>query len=224
MGIDAVSIGSHSNPWSLVTALVTADGSRTHRAYAALMRPDAPVRDLADAIHMICLLHGGHPGVLDRALEHADSPAIASWLAEANSGFAAERTRLARLLAIAGPLPSTPGQAETEAAVAAQRHALDTLGLSDRSGCALGASVALAIDWAAIGAFLDHAAQCFGEALDPAAFPDLLATELVIATIAGQPAVERATMFGVQQLAAQHRGLWDLIEARALARKHGGSV
>jgi len=35
---------------------------------------------------------------------------------------------------------------------------------------------------------------------------------------AGPPALERAIMFGVQQLLVQHRGLWDLLEARAEAR------
>jgi hypothetical protein len=32
------------------------------------------------------------------------------------------------------------------------------------------------------------------------------------------PAMERAISFGAQQILAQHRGLWDLLEARQLAR------
>jgi hypothetical protein len=35
---------------------------------------------------------------------------------------------------------------------------------------------------------------------------------------AGTPAIERAILFGAQQLLVQHRGLWDLLEARAEAR------
>jgi hypothetical protein len=32
------------------------------------------------------------------------------------------------------------------------------------------------------------------------------------------PAMERAISFGAQQLFSQHRGLWDLLEARCVAR------
>ena len=52
----------------------------------------------------------------------------------------AERATLVKLVAAVGPLPSTPGQAETEAAIAGQRHALDMLArvgprrLPDRRG------------------------------------------------------------------------------------------
>jgi hypothetical protein len=36
--------------------------------------------------------------------------------------------------------------------------------------------------------------------------------------LAGTPATERAITFGAQQLLAQHRGLWSLLDARASAR------
>jgi hypothetical protein len=37
-------------------------------------------------------------------------------------------------------------------------------------------------------------------------------------TVADSPSFERAMSFGAQQLLAQHRGLWDLLEARQAAR------
>jgi hypothetical protein len=40
-----------------------------------------------------------------------------------------------------------------------------------------------------------------------------------LANLAGQEnATERAMLFGAQQLSLQHRGLWDLLEARQQAR------
>ena len=36
--------------------------------------------------------------------------------------------------------------------------------------------------------------------------------------LGAQPSAERAMAFGARQLLAQHRGLWDLLEARASAR------
>ena len=38
------------------------------------------------------------------------------------------------------------------------------------------------------------------------------------ATLGDAAPVERAMLFGAQQLALQHRGLWDLLEARRQAR------
>jgi hypothetical protein len=123
-----------------------------------------------------------------------------------------------RIVAAAGPLPSTPGHAESEAAAHAQRHALDMLAQSDRAGCAAGAALALAIDWAAIRGVLDAAAHRLGVQALPSALPPAQETVTVVDALSRQPAIERAMLFGAQQLFAQHRGLWDLLEARASAR------
>ncbi len=40
----------------------------------------------------------------------------------------------------------------------------------------------------------------------------------VVDTLVREGVLERAMLFGAQQLFAQHRGLWDLLEARASAR------
>ncbi len=99
-------------------------------------------------------------------------------VAVATDGFAAERAYLATLTAAAGPLPSTPGQAETDAALVAQRHAFDMLAHSDRAGCATGAAIALVIDWYAFRDAMDVAAARFGVNAPEMTLPD----EIEVAT------------------------------------------
>lgn len=202
-------------------ALTASDGCSDHPYLRRLAEPGAPLRDLADAAHYLCLLHGRHPGVIDHALEHAQLPVESGWIEAAAQGFAVERAYLVRIVAAAGPLPSTPGQAESEAAAHAQRHALDMLAQSDRAGCATGAALALALDWDAIRQLLDAAAHRLGLAPPPSQLPPPEETGTVIDDLAREATVERAMLFGAQQMFAQHRGLLDLLEARAGARdKH----
>jgi hypothetical protein len=201
-------------------ALAASDGSVTHRYLQRLARSPEPLRDLADTAHYLCLLHGRHPGVIDHALEHAHMPAERGWIEAAADAFVAERAFLVRLVAAAGPLPSTPGQAESEAAAAAQRHALDMLAQSDRAGCAAGAAFALALDWASIRPVLDAAGDRLGLTPPPSTLPLPEETVTVVDALAREAGVERAMLFGAQQLFAQHRALFDLLEARAGARAH----
>jgi hypothetical protein len=201
-------------------ACVAEHGSARH-AYVAgatlAAGPDA-ARNLADAIHFLSALHGRHPGVIDHAAGRTVEPAARLWLAEAAAAFAAERQYLARLSVAAGPMPSTPGGANSETAILAQRAALATLAQSDRRGCALGAALAFAADWSAIRSVLDAAAKRLG--VDPAPPPfDAAALKAVAEEAADTPAGQRALMFGAEQLALQHRGLWDLLEARQQARR-----
>jgi len=206
--------------WGTIAILASDDGSATHAMPRLLARPQVPVRDLADAVHALCALHGRHPGVIDYALEHSGHNSAEDWLESAAVGFTDERAYLARLTAAAGPLPSTPGQAESEAAIAAQRHALDMLAQSDRTGCATGAAIGLVLDWAAIRETLDIAARRFGVEPPVSSLPDGFETASLVSALAETPAIERAMAFGAQQILAQHRGLWDLLEARASARNH----
>lgn len=203
-----------------IGALIAADGGRSHPYVAChiLSRGREAARDLADAVHLISSLHGRHPGVIDHARDKAADLEVRAWLDAAVAGFAAERAYLMRVVVAAGPLPSTPGHAECEAAVTGQRHALDMLGRSDRTGCALGAALALVLDWRAVRTVIDAAAQRFGVALTPPALPSARQA-LAIAAQAGSPGVERAMVFGAQQLLVQHRGLWSLLEARSEARE-----
>ncbi|MBN8807244.1 MAG: hypothetical protein J0I47_03255 [Sphingomonas sp.] len=207
-----------SASWSVLTALADADGSARHPFVAMMGERSAPTRDLADAVHLLCALHGRQPGVIDHALAHGPTPAAEAWLEEAASAFAEERALLARLTAAAGPIPSTPGQAESEAAVTHQQHALDMLAQSDRTGCAVGAAMALVLDWRAVRGVLDAAATRAGSPIPASSLPSDIDTATLAAELASAPAIERAMSFGAQQLLAQHRALWDLAEARKSAR------
>jgi hypothetical protein len=204
----------------LLVALVEAEGTASHGYAQAqeLLSGREAVRNLADAAHYLCVLHGRFPGVIDHAAAKTRHPAAQGWLAAAAEAFAAERSLLTRLAVAAGPLPSTPGQAECEATVLQQRHALEMLASSDRAGCALGAAVALALDWRAVRSVLDAAARRVSIEPQPCRLPDEQETRTVALIVAETPAYERAMAFGAQQLLAQHRGLWDLLEARQAAR------
>lgn len=199
-------------------ALTDADGIAAHPWLQRLAANPEPLRDLADAAHYLCVLHGRHPGVVDHALDHARHDVERGWLEAAAAAFGEERAYLVRLVAAAGPLPSTPGQAESEAAAVAQRHALDMLAQSDRAGCAAGAALALALDWEPIRGVLDSAADRLGVRAPVGGLPSSADTVAVIDTLTREAGVERAMLFGAQQMYAQHRGLFDLLEARASAR------
>lgn len=192
--------------------LLVTDGTGAHPFALQLAGPRPSPRDMGDAVHALCAVHGHHPDLLTIVAEGAMAPAARDWLLRAAAGFAAERATLAQLVVAAGPLPSTPGQAETAAALTAERHTLAMLARSERTGVALGAAAALVGDWPAIRGVLARAADRFGVALSPADLPDPAA---LLDTAQGS---ERAVGFGAQQLLAQHRGLWSLLEARASAR------
>ncbi len=219
MAHDSVQIISRGGAWGALGALASSDGSISHNYVRHLVLGSEGPRDLADAVHYLCLLHGRHPGLIDHALAHELDPMEGEWLEASAEAFVTERSYLVRLVAAAGPLPSTPGQAESEAAAAGQRHALDMLAQSDRAGCAIGAALALVLDWQPMRAILDVAAQRLGIDPPPCTLPLESETAAVVAALSSDGAKERAMMFGAQQVFAQHRGLWDLLEARAEARE-----
>jgi hypothetical protein len=218
MPFDSVQTARLGGASSAMGALAASDGIGTHRWLLRLAATPEPLRDLADAAHYLCVLHGRHPGVIDHALAHAQLPVEREWLEAAAGAFVSERAYLVRIVAAAGPLPSTPGQAESEAAAVAQRHALDMLAQSDRTGCAAGAALALALDWAPIREVLDVAAVRLGLTPPATALPLEVETVTVVDALVRAMSVERAMLFGAQQMFAQHRGLFDLLEARASAR------
>ncbi|WP_338426124.1 DUF6975 family protein [Sphingopyxis kveilinensis] len=206
----------------LLDAIVASDGTGAHphvRSGALSSGADA-MRNLADAVHFLCLLHGRYPGVIDNAARKAIDPASRAWMDQAAAAFADERAFLSKIASAVGPVPSTQGQAQCEAAVAAQRKALDMLAESDRQGCALGAAIALTLDWRTIRVLLDISAQRLDLAPPACSLPDLPGTARLAASIGDTPPVERAMLFGAQQLIAQHSGLWDLMSARAASRAH----
>lgn len=204
--------------WGAMGTLAASDGSMHHRYLQRLAQNRESMRDLADAVHYLGALHGRHPGVIDHATPRARLSAERDWIESAAEAFATERTYLVRIVASAGPLPSTPGHAASEAVAANQRRAIDMLAQSDRAGCATGAALALAIDWVAIREVLDSAGERMGIVPPPSQLPSAEAIARVIDALAREGAMERAMLFGAQQVFAQHRGLWDLLEARARAR------
>lgn len=192
-------------------ALVRDEGSAGSAWFAALMQ-GWDLRNASDAAHSLCMLYGRYPTCVDVAAARTEDQAIAPWLRHAAAGFREERTYLAAVVAAAGPIPSTPRQAQSEAALAGQRHALEALALSDRVGVAIGAAFALVLDWQALRPLLDRLANRSG--LTPVV-PDLPGTP------PGELLADRARLFGARQLLTQQRQLWSLLEARAAAR--GGS-
>ncbi len=216
----AASLGTSRDSADALLALVVAEGSASHRHPKADVLGQGPeaARNVADIVHLLCLLHGRHPGVIDHAVARVRNASTRAFLSDAADAFAVERMLLTKLVVAVGPLPSTPGQADTETAVHAQYHALDMLAKSERDGCALGAALALLADWAAVRPVLATAARRLSLEVDPSAVPNSDVIASVIRSAENNAAADRAMLFGAQQIVAQHRGLWDLLEARAIAR------
>ena len=206
----------------LLDACLAAHGSAEHPYWAseALLRGGDAARNLADAVHFLCILHGRHPGVIDLAADRCIEPGAREWLDRNALAFAAERRFLARLAVAVGPVPGTPGGSASEAAVVSQRAALATLGRSERRGCALGAAFGLAADWQRIREVLDVAARRLGVEAPPCTLSGRDEIGVVAEAAAGSAPFERAMLFGAEQLLVQHHGLWALLEAREQARRN----
>jgi len=213
-------VGSPAGVAEAHLARVSGSGSARHPHLHALVEGAGPHagRDLADAVHLLCSLHGRHPGLIELALTHTPQSPAHPWLAEASEAFERERLYLVRLTSAVGPMPSTPGAAETEASLLGQRHALEILACSERTGCALGAATALVGDWAPIRRLLDRAATRVSIDSPPPSLPDEASWVEVVERSSDSPASGRALAFGGEQLLLQHQALFDLLEARASAR------
>lgn len=220
---DAAAVSRIGSISDILAALVAADGTGSH-SYPAETHPSMLTRslsNLADAAHYLCMLHGRQPGVIDHAATRTAENAARVWLVKAADGFSNERAFLAQVTVAVGPLPSTTGQSESETAVVQQRHALDMLAQSDRRGCAMGAAIALVLDWQAVRSLLDVAAIRSGIEPSQSQLPLAPETLAVADAIAMEDdSVARAMQFGARQMLRQHRGLWDLLQARASVRSH----
>ena len=155
-------------------ARVAGEGSARHSQLTSLLDGAGPHagRDIADAIHLLCSLHGHYPGLIEIALQRTPKGQVREWLSHASDAFERERLYLVRLTSAVGPLPSTPGAAETEASLVAARNALETLATSERDGCALGAATALVCDWWPVRRLLDRAAARVGTEAPAPSLPD----------------------------------------------------
>ena len=203
-----------------LVALAAAEGSAAdpYLRSATLLAGRESRRNLADAIHLIALLHGSYPGVVDHAAGTMLGQHTRRWLEASVDAFGVERAWLARLQAAAGPIPSTPHANRTATVVLGQRHALETLARSERSGCALGTATMLLADWAAVRALLEVAGTRLGAEPGPSRMPDAGAIAAAVDAAVTSPGMQRAVQFGGQQLLLQHRGLWQLLAARQAAR------
>jgi hypothetical protein len=201
-------------------ARVAGEGIARHPYINALLESSGrhAGRDHADAVHLLCSLHGRYPGLIELALQRCPKGPVQDWLNRASEGFERERLYLVRLTSAVGPLPSTPGAAETEATLVAARHALETLAMSERNGCALGAAAALVGDWRPIRRLLDRAAGRAGTEAPAPSLPDEASVVSIVDMATENPASARALAFGGEQLLLQHRSLFSLLEARAEAR------
>jgi hypothetical protein len=218
----SVSVATTGTPGTAdqLFACVAGEGTASHSYVAGdalTTGVDAP-RNLADMVHLLCALHGRHPGIVDHAAGRAVEPEARRWFAAAGPAMGIERAYLANLAVAAGPIPGTPGGAGNEAMLVAQRSALGVLAQSDRRGCALGAALAFAADWLAVRRRLDAAGRRVGVEVAPWTLGDEADLARVAEAAGADPLAERAIIFGARQLALQQRGLWDLLEARAQAR------
>ena len=98
--------GGRAGAADLVARLALADGIAAHPWLSRLSGRRATTRDLSDAVHALCAIHGHHPDLIEIAAGQAGA---AAWFGSAVPGFAAERLALAQLTAAAGPVPPTPG-------------------------------------------------------------------------------------------------------------------
>ncbi|MGF7170942.1 hypothetical protein FHS91_002630 [Sphingobium xanthum] len=209
---------------ALIAAIVDQDGSASHSYCRPAISGDrqAFVRDLvdfADFVHLVTLLHGQVPGLVDHAAARTVEVAARGWLLKAIEAFGAERQYLNKLSVAVGPLPSTIGHNETTTVIAQQRHAIEMLAQSDRRGTALGTAVTLVLEWHAIRAILDAGAIRLGIEPPACTVPTRAETLALLADLPEPERLSRAIQFGATQLLGQHRGMWDLLKARAAVRQ-----
>lgn len=205
----------------LMVSLVAGEGSAAHPWLhsAELNASPSATRNIADLVHLFSMLHGRMPGLVETAASQNCWIGADAFLRETVSGFAAERVYLADLIAAAGPAPSTAGDSGTVCAINAQYYSLATLARSERFGCAIGAVVALVLDWQPIRAVLDGAADRLGLAIALSQLPDEEACRAQLAAMPDRPRLDRTLAFGARQLLTHHTGLLDYLTVRAEARE-----
>jgi hypothetical protein len=199
---------------------VTEHGSTSHPYLRSdeLLKGAFANRNLADLVHFLSTLHGRYPGVIDHAATRTIEPLTRTWFTLTTEAFAIERGLLTRLAVAVGPLPSTPGAADSDTVLRAQSHAIGTLARSDRNGCALGAALALVVEWQTLRIVLNAASTRFGVEAGPIGLSDIETIRSLADGLGENDALRRAMLFGAEQIALQHRGLCDLLEARQSAR------
>ena len=74
-------------------ARVAGEGCARHPHLLALIESSGPSsgRDLADAVHLLCSLHGRYPGLIELVMSCCPSGDVQHWLTRAAEGFERER-------------------------------------------------------------------------------------------------------------------------------------
>jgi hypothetical protein len=169
---------------------------------------------IADIAHFLCISHGRHPGIVDHAATKIIDESARAWLVQATNAFASERTFLNKLTVAAGPITRQFGQETITALLTNQAKSFEMLATSDRQGCAVGAAVAFVIDWQTTRPLLDQAALALGLEPTKIDLPDANQCLQLVDSLSDSTAKRRAMTFGAEQLLAQQRGLWRLIDSR----------
>ena len=179
---------------------------------------DAAAVLVADAVHLLAILHGEIPSLIDLVTEH--HPAHERLLAPAAATFQGDRAWLTALAVATGTRVDLAGLSETETLVRELRAAMLILARSKRDGCALGAILAFLNDWPPLRTALDEAgARAFADRWIAAEgdWPDEPLAEISGIAERGfdNTVSARAIAFGAQQFASLHHQLLDLFAARA---------
>lgn len=168
----------------------------------------------ADIAHFLNVTHGRHPGIVDHAATKIVEQPAREWLVQAIDGFALERAFLNRLTVAAGPIHRHVGQDRVNAVVEAQARSTALLATSDRKGTAAGAAIAFVLDWLSTRPTLDRVAHALGMEPAPCLLPDEKRCLDLAIILGNSNALQRAMLFGCDQILAQQKGLWQLIAAR----------
>ncbi len=176
--------------------------------------------DISDLAHFLMILHGRHPGVIDHAATRTIEDSVREWLIAAMEGFATERAFITKLTVVAGPIQGISSGDDSSVAIHNHGRALELLARSDRRGCALGAAMALVIDWWAIRELLNAIAWRMDTDAKDCTLPSAEETGALAQRLVADRMLGRSIAFGSDQLLIQHRGFWDLLAARRQARPY----
>lgn len=194
----------------LLNFLARSDSDEPLRPVVRLSRPALK----ADIAHFLNLAFGRFPGIVDRASATITDPRLRDWLDQAVTGFGLERAFLNRLTVAAGPIHRQVGQERVTATLESLGRSMDMLATSERAGCAAGASFAFVLDWQSTRTLLEHVGLSLLIEVPHMPLPDAASTLALVEMLSAEPTIQRAMAFGSEQMLAQQRGLWRIIEAR----------
>lgn len=211
--------GSISITVPLAKFLASSRDSRDLRSAVKSTRPAL----IADIAHFLCISHGRQPGIVDHAATKIVDDEARGWLLAATQGFSIERAYLTQLTVAAGPIARQQGQEKITAVLTNQAKSFAMLATSDRNGCAAGSAIAFVLDWQNTRPLIDECALSLGIEPPKCGLPSQAESTALADILSQESAKQRAMTFGVQQMLAQQRGLWQLIAARhtEMTQAHG---